>query len=230
MSQIPLRLRQVIAYTPENFLMHSGVSRLMNILLENIYQPEFCSFYLFGRERSGKSHFAIMLASVLMENGFYPKIFSGVGLKDALKETSASDLTYKDVFIIDDADKYFNLTTPGNSGGFVAFFEACRNSGAKIVMLSLLQSDCFNVDDHILSRLKTSQHFNIENPNDSEFSDVLSVLARQRGLSLSTRHVEFLHKRIGHSLSAMEDFLEKLAYLKSNSSEKISLEMISKLI
>lgn len=230
MSQIPLRLRQVIAYTPDNFYMHSGVTRLINILLENIYQPEFSAFYILGSERSGKSHLALKLAAVLAENDFYPKIITGNNLKENLKEIAAVSLSSRDVFIIDDAQKYFNLIRPGMSGEYVAFFEACRNAGAKIIMLSALQSDCFQMDDHILSRLKTCQHFNLEAPQSSEFSEVLDILARQRGLSLSQRHSEYLFKRIGHSIQAMEDFLEKLAYLKSNSGEKISLELISRVL
>ena len=115
-----------------------------------------------------------------------------------------------DLVIIDDADRLLKYTGPGSSGPWVRFIEELRRHCAKLVLLSSVPVSALTCDEHALSRLRAGLQLLLGRPADSELLDLLQSLARQRGIALNTYKSEYLLRRLGADIPALEKYLNRL--------------------
>lgn len=94
-------------------------------------------------------------------------------------------------------------------------------------MLSGASIESFPCDEHIKSRLTPGMGFSIGAPSEDELSELLQLMARQRGINLSDRKVDFLSRRIGRDIASMEEYLEKVSHLSGILGKSIKFPLLS---
>jgi chromosomal replication initiation ATPase DnaA len=222
MTQLSLNITPCVSYGPEHFIVHEGLkdalantqAALQTVSPDgSLESPRFQIVYVQGAARTGKTHFSIFLSDFLAKAGRYPHLIEG--RKDLkLNEVLARrEVTAADVFIVDDAEDYLASIQPGMSGDFVSFIEALRVKGCGVVLLSSEPLDAFPCDEHVRSRILPGVGPVISAPLESEVPELLKALARQRGIALSDRKVEFLERRLPREIEQLEAYLDRVQYI-----------------
>ncbi|RIL07917.1 MAG: hypothetical protein DCC75_09625 [Proteobacteria bacterium] len=209
MNQIPLSISSKLPYLPEQFILHAGVRQLVAECEALLSGPGFRISYVIGGERSGKTHLAVKLLDYLNSHGRLGQELSNTpgGLR------AGSELRQESALIMDDAHLYFSSLGNAGSGEFVDLVEECRVRAIPIVLLSSLELSELPVDDHIRSRLVPGSGLRIGNPQADDLDQLLSAMAKQRGLHLPESKLKFLLKRLPRSISSLEECLENINYV-----------------
>jgi chromosomal replication initiation ATPase DnaA len=198
-------------------------------LLSLCTRQAFSVAYLVGDSRSGKTHFSIMLAAALAARQLYPRIVEGQKFAAFLSEQeqiSTEQDRYRYV-IVDDAERYFLDIIPGLSGPFVNYVERLRKEQGSLIFLSSSEINRLPCDEHVVSRLMPGNGFRIDPPGTDDLRELVQIMAKQRGLSLSSRKVQFLVVRLGRSVAAIEDYLDRLTHLSSTLGASIKFPLLS---
>ncbi len=214
MDQLPLDIIPRLAYAPEGFVMHEGAAGVYQRCLSHLTSSGFSICCIWGPEQSGKTHFSVKLAADLAARACKPLLvdapeFSGLAAERQLQGGFDS----KDVVILDGADRYF--TAGRGSGEFVSVVEALRVARGKIALFSAVPFQELPVDDHVFSRLKPGEGFVIENPAEKDVPGLIEVMARQRGLHLSPRRIDFLSRRLARDIAAIAGCLDYIVRPRS---------------
>lgn len=216
MQQLNLNIVPRLAYDPDNFLIHRGVKESLHTLNNMIKQDSFGLAYLHGAKRSGKTHFCIYLANCFLDNGLNVQLIEGADF--AGTAFTDSDLLNSDansLWIVDNIDNYLIDLDAGESGTFVSFIENLRIQGAKVILTSALAINDFNCDEHVLSRIRSALQPEMGKPYEEELGELILIMARQRGIHLSARKVEFLKRRVARDIPAIEDYLDRICHLSN---------------
>ncbi len=204
-------MQSYLNYSPREFVAHAGVCTLVAHLREAAKRDQFSLLFVQGAARTGKTHLAIYVSDLLGGEGCYPRIIEGRELAERIAELNPVDAT--EVLILDDAHHYLDNVTPGESGPMVRLVESYRRACAKIIILSSKPLGEFQFDQHISSRLSSGAASVIADPAAQEMERLVTAMARQRGLKLSEKKIQYLVGRLNRSVSAVEEYLEKLGYL-----------------
>ncbi|RMG44287.1 MAG: hypothetical protein D6719_02135 [Candidatus Dadabacteria bacterium] len=216
MGQLGLKIPARISYKADNFIRHSGVRTIINQVLSLANSEAFNLCWIEGERRSGKTHLSITLTDLLINYKFQPRCIEGAEFKDFLESGQVEQISARTMpFIIDSAEEYFNSLTTGNSGAFVNFIEKLRVAGSLVIFLSRTSVQSLACDEHIMSRLRPGQGLKINMPADEELPEVIAAMAKQRGMVLSERKIEFIRRRIGRSIEAIERYLDRVYHLSS---------------
>jgi chromosomal replication initiation ATPase DnaA len=230
MSQLPLNILPRLAYTPENFLLHGGIQKLyMETVSTACNGDAFSVAYIVGSPRSGKTHLGIMLAAALSSRRIYPRLVEGEALAKFIEdqELQCPPNGRCHAAIIDNAERYFQTIEPGQSGPFVNFVERLRKESGALIFLSSQELAALPCDEHVTSRLIPGSGLHIAPPDTEDLKELIAKMARQRGLSLSERKVQFLVVRLGRSVSSIEDYLDRLTHLSTTLSQSIKFPLLS---
>ena len=226
MAQLSLNITPCLAYSSENFMLHQGVKTTFEGCLALIGSAAFRIGFIVGGPRCGKTHFSIKVSDTLVGQGAHPRLIEGSGLGEWIQSHADMQFIHDDVLIVDDAQHYLSRLGPGDSGELVAFIEKLRVSRAALILLSSQAIDRFSFDDHIRSRLLPGDGFEVAAPKPDDMAELLRLMAKQRGLSLSDRKVDFLEKRIPRDIAEIEAYLERLEGLSRVTGKRIGYPML----
>ena len=228
MKQISLNLNNSLNYQAGFFYSHAGVKEILEAVLAGYQQEIFSRFFITGSSRSGKTHLAFKLADLALQLGKFAKVISGDNFSDWINtQYEKIEADNNTVIIVDDLDCYFKT---GSSGEFVSFYETLRLCKAKLVLLSNCSINTMNVDNHIASRLQSGGALEIFKPEDHDLKGLLRLMARQRGIELSQRSIEYLEKRIGRTIQDIEAHLNRLLAHSQHLSQPIKFAMLSDIL
>jgi chromosomal replication initiation ATPase DnaA len=227
MQQLALPILPQVVYRPEHFLMHSGVKGMFTEAQAVLSTDTYGAVLITGVARSGKTHLAITLAAQLGGSGRFPRFIDGGALRQFL-ESDLGELTFSadEVVIIDDIHLYLESVMPGGSGPYVNFIEKLRAARCHLLLTSRLELGDFPCDAHVMSRLKEATPLRIEDPDAESVAELLAIMARQRGIQLAGRKLEFLERRIRRSVASIEEYLEKVVHLTAVLGQRVSLSLL----
>lgn len=211
MEQIAFSLPPSLPYTAENFYEHRGV-QIYGEVLNLLKRKDFQLCFIYAPARFGKTHLAVRLVHDMAAQGKLVALWEGEQLESKLSALGDESC---DVYVIDDAHTYLGEMLPGMSGPFVNLVEQLRSKHRKLCLLSSLSLEHLPADEHIMSRLRAGATFMIKAPPSEEIGKMLEILARQRGVVLSRHKLDFLSRRLGHDIPAMEHYLESLMRMEN---------------
>lgn len=215
MEQINLRIVPRLSYSPDNFVMHSGMRSIHDSALTLASAGRFALVYIHGHPRSGKTHLTIRIAEQLIARGLFPRIVEGADFSKWLRQTRSApaNSAAQEVLLVDDADMYLTALQPGESGPFVDFVEELRVAQRALLLTGTAAYENFPGDDHLMSRLRAGTRLAIANPQEDEMTAIVASMARQRGLALAARSIEFLARRLRREIGQIEGYLDRVLYL-----------------
>ena len=226
-QQLQLNIREQLAYGPDNFFIHAGYKSICDSVLSLVTQAGFGIAYIYGTRRSGKTHFSIYLMNQYGKAGLFPRLVDGQRFEDFLKQLEVGSQKLPDVFVIDDIDQYLREIEPGASGSFVNFIEKLRLAQRKVVLLSGRRLSDLPCDDHVLSRILAGFCFEIEHPAEADMPQVVGAMARQRGIKLSEKKLNFLCKRLPRQTEAIEAYLDRVHHLSRLLGKKVQFPVLN---
>lgn len=223
MEQLRLSIVPQLLYQSENFAVHSGVASIVNELKAEVknerHSASFSSRFIYGAPRSGKTHLAVFLTSILNDVCLLEA--------DQIKDSAALLWALQHRFIlIDEIDKYFLENKPGGSGAFVRLYEGVKGAHANLIMFSSKNVGEINADEHTISRLQASSGLNIEPPSDTELPEIIKLMAVQRGFILPERGLQFLSKRLRRDIYSLERYILRLDRLSQVLGSSIKFRLI----
>ncbi len=230
--KIPLPLIKRVAFSRENFYIHSGVEEIWSFLTSQAKALTPFSALIKGEEKSGKTHFATALEEEIKKNApSLNTIFfsSGTALKSFITENSLSFLKENTYIIVDNLEELFPSTasnlTPFEST-FVTFFEESKKRKSSLVFFTSPNINLLPLSPHVTSRLNSMHQFLINEPEEEEFKKLLYYLARQRGIAFSPYQIKIISARLGKSLSSAQEFFNTYLYIKSVIPQKSSHKLL----
>ena len=203
-KQIPLDITPCLPYQADSFVVHSGVIKILEYCVVEAVRDSFGICVIQGDSKGGKTHLSIKLYDEFSRLGLTPRLVDGFSFEEFLVELGAGAQFPKGTaLILDDADEYFSKLHPGSSGEFVNLVEALRRSRSFFVILTAKPLENFNIDEHILSRIRPGLGFEIGMPEENEVGEILRSMLHQRGIALAEKKIAFLEKRVGRDVSAI---------------------------
>jgi chromosomal replication initiation ATPase DnaA len=213
MEQISLNIIPKLQYSLANFVLHSGVKDAFLSLQGLSLSDSFAAAFIYGPERSGKTHLSMALTEWLATQGQSAQVLSGLDIPAYCYEIDSTATLKPQVLIVDDSQSYFVSVEAGGSGQFVSIFEWAKRSNIKLVILSSAEHSEFPCDNHIMSRIRSAAQLTISAPAEDDVSQVIAILAKQRGFKLQPRSLEFIRRRLGRDIASLERYLDRLMHL-----------------
>jgi chromosomal replication initiation ATPase DnaA len=231
MSQIPLRIIPRRSFSTRNFVVHAGVRNLIDQAVSYCKQSGFRFLTIQAEPVGGLTHLSILLAEMLTEQGYYPRIIEGEHFFDWANKRLAQNITDADeVVIVDDAERYLQHIAAHDSGQFVSLVELLRVNRAAIILLTHLAIDVCGCDGHVLSRSRAGLTLKVAAPEPEDLPQLIATMATQRGMNISARNQEFLSKRLPRDINRIDQYLERAQQLAQASGQGFKLSLLSEAI
>ena len=134
-DQLPLKLIDQFSYSPERFVVHSGIKEIVDSFEQISIAHKYSINFIFGQECVGKTHLSIYMA----KHGqikVIANLISGKEFGELIEAVNNKSLSVPEVLVVDDVDAYLNKIQPDHSGAFVTFIELCRRANSRIFLLS----------------------------------------------------------------------------------------------
>jgi chromosomal replication initiation ATPase DnaA len=228
MTQLGLNLTERIPYDAKGFVSHHGVSEALLDAHAAAQINGFSSRFYVGASRSGKTHLSVRIGDdISKQSGVIPRFIDGTNIETFLTQTSHTlALSRFDAFLIDDVQVYLEKLHEGMSGPFVAFYEAVRVAGGKLYFFSSQPKESFSVDNHILSRLNASVAPEITAPEEDEIPAIINAMAKQRGIQLKEKKIDFVSRRVPRDIIGIENYLSRVLHLSKLFGAKIEYPIL----
>ncbi len=229
MEQFPLNIIPRLPYSGDNFELHQGVSSVFAALLPPLTKETFSLLFIYAPERYGKTHLLVKTSDALSKQGIFHKVSEGAEFGSLAYElqTGASKNTIPQAILIDNIESYLISVEKGQSGEFVSFIEWCRLNRIPISLFSSRRIEDFPSDDHVKSRLRAGIQLDIKEPEDEDITTVIRALAKQRGVKLSDRNLNFLTKRLERDIPSLERYVDRLLHLSQVLGKSIKFNLVS---
>lgn len=222
MGQVPLNLHPVLAYHPKDFFLHSGVQEAAKLSQQLILESKPRVLLISGAKRSGKTHFSVWLADWAASQSRFPKLIE-------ISQIGALSVGPKEVIIIDDFDRYLlTYQDKAGPGPLVALLESARHAGAQV--FGLIGNENYSLEPHVGSRLASAITVAIDNPEESEISELFSYMAKQRGIKLGNQKKKFAERRLRRDIPSIERYLDRVMLLSHRMGRKLELGMLKSAI
>lgn len=228
MSQLSLNLEKKLIYSADKFFLHSGVVPVVQELRVFASIKKYAASFIYGESRVGKTHFAVYLQELFRKDGKKLVVVDAVDFKEFASFHLTKAYLDADLIILDDIDLYFFENEDDGSGLFVNFVEQQRKKGSKIIMLSGTYIIDLPVDSHVLSRINEAINLELNHPESIELSELLSMIAMQRGYKLSDKHKAYILKRMERSTQAFEYLLLRLDELILKEGKRVGISVLKK--
>jgi len=226
MQQLCLNIIPRLSYVPENFILHSGTRCVVDEVTELVLAPKFRFFLIYGEPRSGKTHLSLYFAQCISQRGVFPVLLESEEIFEWHPD-AGKEIDQDSVVIVDDAEKYLALLKRVGPGSFVQLYEHCRKRNARLVFLCRDESVFPGLDDHAMSRIATAHSYHLAPPDGTELPLLVKMMARQRGLDLSSRKQGFLVRRVGRDIESVEKYLNRLVFLSQVLDKKVRFSLLS---
>ena len=229
-QQIPLKLSQPIRYSPENFVVHAGVSESVNDIQGILEQKGFSLTTVVGEPKSGKTHFTVYLTDRARHLGREVVSVEG-GLAQAWCGSITADtvIPHHGVLLVDDADAFLSgIVTSKSSGPFVDLVERCRRRDVAVVLFTSRDLEGVGCDDHVLSRLRAGMGIQMNHPSEDDLPAILDTMTKQRGIYLSESKRGFVLRRVERSIAGLLQCIDRLGEVPSGPhSSSTSFQVLS---
>jgi chromosomal replication initiation ATPase DnaA len=231
MEQLALSITHRRVYGASNFVLHAGVSNLFDEL--SLFYQKTLGFRLatvIAPSRSGLTHLSIALVDKLTSINLFPRLVEGAEAYGWINTRiqslrSEQSIEHGEVVLIDDAQAYFQAISTDESGHFVNFVESYRRAGAGIILLSHKSIAQIGCDEHVMSRVRSGQQYEIVHPSEQDMPHIIKQMAMQRGLDLSKRELEFLHKRLPRDIPSVDNYFDRAEMLAQVSGRAIGIQL-----
>lgn len=231
MNQLQLQIVPRLAYSASNFVVHAGTRGLIDDLRSTLEREQFSLTVLHGGEKRGKTHLSIRLADEMAQRAIFPHLVDGSEFSAWITQRiSDSREPRGEVVIVDDADRYFTTAAAADSGPFVNIVELFRRHGGAFVFIVSKDLDQLGCDPHVMSRLRAGAQLSLGLPDGADMQELIYTMAVQRGISLTERKVEFLARRLGRDIAAIDEYLHRASQLAAASGKPLRLPVLSEAI
>lgn len=228
MSQLSLNIIPRLPYSPDNFVLHEGVREAYAAVKNTINYNGYSVLWIHAPKRFGKTHFSVRIINEALSMQKYPKLIEGKNFAEFLKNGFLKNELIEDqLFIVDDAEEFFNNIHPGDSGEFVNFVEHLRQHAGHLIFLSNTELGSFPCDGHVTSRLKAGLFATFSSPAEKDMHALVNHLARQRGLSLNEKRIDYVSKRIRRDIPYLENYLDRVSHLSSVLSKSVTRPILA---
>lgn len=211
--QLPLQMTTRVRYAADNFLRHHGVAALVESCRTFCAADAFALGFVVGPRRSGKTHLAIHLLDAVGAVARFPRLLEGGEFGQFINSVGVEPFASEDLFIVDDAHTYLETLGAGDSGPFVAFVEKLRLARAGLILLSRQPLEAFRFDEHVRSRLIPGAGLVIGPPADEDMPKLIEMMAKQRGIKLKERKIDYVVRRLGRDIGAIERYFDRVRHL-----------------
>jgi|GEM_PF-6315490 len=221
--QLALNLLSKNVYNPDNFIFHSGIGiskDSLNSFLENL---KFNVFNIKSNPRFGKTYFGVYLVDLFLKNNINARFLT---LDSLLRDPNLFNKINSEILIIDDIDLSLNSDSNDVRRLFVSIYDHYKTNDLPIFLLSTLDYDFFKCDEHIKSRICSGIEILIDKPNQEELVSIFKYLLKQRGLVLSPKKIKYAMTRIGTSILEVEEYIDRLEYLKKETGAKLKYNFL----
>ena len=232
MSQINLRLRKKLIYSPENFFWYQDIDLLKKDAeqdAEKFDTSQTASYLVIGKPSAGKTHLALTLLDKYRTNRIDAELI--VSLNEL--ESIISRNSIPKVIIFDAFDNYLkNYKDRSNNqelaSKLITSFDSCKSQQIRLIILSE-KKPSFK-DPALSSRLNEMVQIQIGKVTIQEQKGMLEMIARQRGYKLPPALLEYISKRVPREISEIIDFFNRLEYVQAESNLKVNRELIAKIV
>ena len=227
MNQLELKLHPKLSYSPESFVVHSGVRDLLSFAISEARADRFSILFIPAPSRCGKTHFSLRLALDLSSEGLSPVIIAGERLTAEVAQLDyRATVDHTSVFIVDNVQDYFLASEREDYGAFVHFVEYLRLRKATAIFTSSLELDDLPVDGHVRSRLIPGGSPRLGVPSESEMMTILKVMAKQRGIVLREKKLHYLARRLPRDIPSLERYLDRLLYISDGRGKALRYSLL----
>lgn len=207
-------------------MLHAGAAELYRRCVGQLASSSaFTICHIIGPEGSGKTHFSVKLAEEFSTRGVTVRVYEG-----ALAEAHAAASSppgQRSLFLIDDIDCYFEQAA--DSGEFISLVEKLRLTRAALALFSRRSAAELKADEHARSRIRPGEGFVMGPPGEEDLPLLVATMARQRGMLLSPRKIEFLARRVPRDIRAIAAALDQLSYVQHASGSASSFRTLDEL-
>jgi chromosomal replication initiation ATPase DnaA len=227
-EQLSLQIIPRLSYSAENFVLHAGLQKIVASVAYSLTSNDYSLCWINGGHRSGKTHFSIYLSEQLIKLGLPGRLLIGQDLYAWLDSRfERPEVAQGEVLIVDDAQDFFLSDYALQSDAFVGLVEEMRNVNGKLIFLSSSHFSEFKCDAHTMSRLKAGHVFNIENPEESNIQAILFSMARQRGLALNDKRLNFVSKRMRRDIASIESYLGRVSLISNTLNKSVTRPLLN---
>lgn len=225
MSQITLRLRKKLIYSPENFFWYQDI-KLLKQDIGNFDDQISSSYLVTGKESSGKTHLALSLLELSRKNNLVTELI--VSLKEF--ETIIAKNYLPKIIFFDAFEKVLKgkLSQQDLESKLIHCFDFCKSKQIKLIVFTEKLPNFESTP--LSSRFRELVQIKIGKLSIQEQQGMLEVIARQRGYKLSQALIEYISKRVTREVSEIIDFFNRLEYVQAESNLKVNRELIAKVI
>jgi hypothetical protein len=231
MSQLALQIVARRAYAADNFYLHRGVQQAALQIPKLLETTGFKLITVRAPTvHSGLTHFSIYLGDILARQGRLPRLIDAESVMEGVWARDSAFTDARDVVVLDDCDRYLKALARDDTGHFVTMVESIRQAGGSIILLVHSAFESLSLDQHVMSRVRSGFESVIEHPSREDMNGLIRAMARQRGVEISSRNVDFLARRLPTQIAALDDYFERVAALAQVSGRSIRLPLLSEAI
>ncbi|MCK5896648.1 MAG: DnaA regulatory inactivator Hda [Cocleimonas sp.] len=184
--------------------------------------------FLWGDEKSGKSHLLQACCYQLAEQGLHAsylplKVLSLYGTQ------ILSGLHSSNLIVIDDID-----TVLGDKDWEIALFDLINQAhslGQRLLFsasINPFELDCFL--SALYTRLVWGSSYKLLGLNDEERPEILRSRAQQRGFDLSDRVIDYIHKHYPQDTASLLEILDKLDQQSLQQKARITIPFVKQVL
>jgi len=187
-KQVPLYLPPTEEYGPKYFVVHSGVSPVIEevdqlLELANKLPETFFSLCLYSPKGFGKSHLLRLLEKRALERGI-----------------SQAKIALIDIELSEDS-----------IGQYVACYNQLISSGGLLLASLDVPTIDSSLSPHLLSRLKRGRMLEVKLPEESELMPLLKSLLARRNLALSDRALQYVLRRTARDPLSFSEIFARIS-------------------
>lgn len=220
---------QPLRYASNTFIVHRGVRNVVASIETLAYQRVFSLAYVQGAPKSGKTHIGVYLVGHLQEREKPARMVSREDM--AAWYSSGFDgqpLKQGETIVVDDGDIFLEeISLRSQSGIFMDLTEQLMRVDGTLVILGALSPEKIASTKQIKSRLDSGLHLVLEGPAEDDLDALLNHISKQRGLQLSESKRNYLLRRVGRTIPALVECVDKVEDTSDFSAPRTSFNVLA---
>lgn len=203
-------------------------AELLRRLEQLVDGPGFAGCFLYGRRGVGRSHLLQAACHRRAPEAGARAIY--LPLADArVTPAFLEGLERVELVALDDLDRW--LTRPEAEAALIALYQGLAAAGGRL----LVSADApagrleFHLPD-LASRMRGLPAYRVRPLADADKTKLLERLARERGLRLGTRVIEFWLARTARDLPSLLDDLERLDHAAMAAQRRVTVALVKEVL
>jgi DnaA family protein len=208
-EQLALDLVHSLRYSSSEFLVHAGVSEVIETVMTLLVKRSFSITYIQGEKGCGKTHLAVHLAGRYQERkGWARLVMGGSFVKWFSEELPKLAIRPWELVIVDDADSC--LSDEDCHGMLVDLVERVARQKGSLVLLGATNPQSIATSPQLVSRLNAGLHLLMGDTREEDLNSLLECITKQRGLQLTPTKRAYVLKRVKRNIPALVECIESL--------------------